>query len=376
MTKRLTTQEFIERARKVHGDKYDYSKVEYLGLKVEVCVICKKHGDFVKKPKDILRGFGCPHCNTNKYTEISLREKCISMYGDKYDFSISNYNSSSRKVHFKCNRCGTIMYKSTNSIISGTGLCKFCDGTGQVRNTTQFIIKAKSIHENKYDYSQSFYKNAHTKVCIICPTHGAFFQTPNAHLRGQGCPLCIPNVVLNDKTFRERAYETHGDKYDYSLVKFKGIFNKYPIICPEHGVFYQVAHTHLSGAGCPMCKESRGERKIANFLTTCKIDYVAQKKVPNDNIFCANKNFYVDFYIPQYDVIIEYNGEQHYIESPFFHGHQTPRNNFERQQERDMALRQYCKEHKIKLIEIPYWELDNVESILEKELNIKLKMYE
>ena len=126
MRKRLTTEEFVERAKKIHGDKYDYSKVEYINNSTEVCIICSKHGEFWQKPEKHLRGHGCAKC------------------------------------------------------------CK----TGIKSNTNDFIEKAKIVHGDKYDYSKVEYVNNHTKVCIICPIHGEFWQTPNSHLNGNGCFDC------------------------------------------------------------------------------------------------------------------------------------------------------------------------------------------
>lgn len=304
-------------------------------------------------------------------TQEEFLTKCYSLYGDKYDFSTSIYKGSNGKVYFKCNRCGTLLYKSANSIISGTGTCKFCDGSGQVRNTTQFIQKAKMVHGDKYDYSKVDYKKAHSKVEIICRVHGSFFQTPNAHLNGQGCPLCRPNVNITQDEFLKRARFMHGEKYDYSLVKFNRICEKYPIICPFHGIFYQNAHNHLSGQGCPICKDSKGEKRIAEYLLKEKVNYIAQKKIHNENLFCNNKFFYVDFYLPSFNAIIEYNGVQHYKNVPYFHEQQDSKRDYEEQKTRDYAIKVYCKEHGIRLIEIPYWDYDNIETILKKELKLK-----
>lgn len=131
-------------------------------------------------------------------------------------------------------------------------------------------------------------------------------------------------------------------------------------------MFYQEPQHHLQGSGCPLCKSSRGENVILKILNDNNITFLRQKPFVNDNIFAQRKHFVVDFYIQESNVIIEYNGIQHYEPIGRFGGKES----FIQQQERDMALRQYCKEHKIKLIEIPYWDYDNIETILNKELGI------
>jgi hypothetical protein len=132
-------------------------------------------------------------------------------------------------------------------------------------------------------------------------------------------------------------------------------------------VFVQQAHNHLQGCRCPSCKSSHGENKILLFLRNNNVLFNKEYKIPNDNLFCNRVNIFVDFYLPKNNSIIEFHGKQHYEPIKWFGGEKT----FKEQQDRDMALRQYCEEHKIKLIEIPYTEINNLEEILKKELKIK-----
>jgi 5-methylcytosine-specific restriction endonuclease McrA len=125
--------------------------------------------------------------------------------------------------------------------------------------TKQFIKRSKVIHGDKYDYSLVEYKNARTKVKIICNKHGVFEQTPHSHLRGNGCKKChynksSKNAKSNIKSFIENSIKIHNDKYDYSLVKYKNSKTKVKIICPIHGVFEQIPNAHLNGQGCKKCK--------------------------------------------------------------------------------------------------------------------------
>ena len=137
-----------------------------------------------------------------------------------------------------------------------------------MNNTEKFINKAKQIHGNKYDYSKVEYKNNRTKVCIICKEHGEFWQRPDKHiLRRQGCPHCSGNAKRDINSFIEDAQKVHGDKYDYSKSVYNGIHDKLCIICPEHGEFWQAPNDHLHGQGCPGCKgrkiwDSRGRLSV------------------------------------------------------------------------------------------------------------------
>ena len=193
-----TTEEFIQDAYCKHGDKYNYKLVDYKNSSTKVKIICPIHGIFEQRANNHLGGRGCFKCG---------------------------YISSSK-----------LQRKSKND----------------------FIKKSNKIHDNKYDYSLIDYKNSSTKVKIVCPVHGTFEQTPNHHLRGQGCKKCgYDNITdllsLSTEEFIERSKKIHGSKYDYSLVKYKNTRTKIKIICPIHGIFEQTPGNHLNGKGCKKC---------------------------------------------------------------------------------------------------------------------------
>ena len=126
----------------------------------------------------------------------------------------------------------------------------------------RFIQRANAIHNNKYDYSKVNYKDCNTKVCIICPEHGEFWQTPKQHLKGYGCKKCASALSSSKRSstkedFIERAKLVHGDKYDYSKVEYVNNSTPVCIICPTHGEFYQSPKSHLNGSGCPKCFDER-----------------------------------------------------------------------------------------------------------------------
>ena len=135
---KLTTEEFIAKAKAVHGDRYDYSKVEYVGTKTKICIICKEHGEFLQSPKKHLLGQGCIKCHHN--------------------YLAKRYSLGKEK----------------------------------------FIEKAHAVHNGFYDYSKVEYVNSHTQVQILCPLHGVFNQEPASHLQGHGCPICA-NIENGNK---------------------------------------------------------------------------------------------------------------------------------------------------------------------------------
>ena len=153
---------FIEKAKQIHNDKYDYSKVNYVNSRTKVCIICPTHGEFWQTPHNHLKGYGCAECGKEK----------------------------------------SHLSKMT---------------------TEDFIVKSKEIHGNKYDYSKACYKTCDTKVCIICPEHGEFWQTPSNHINGSGCPKCAnekrKNALLKDtKLFVDVATLVHDGKPEDEIV--------------------------------------------------------------------------------------------------------------------------------------------------------------
>jgi hypothetical protein len=184
----LTTDQFIERARAKHGDKYDYGKVVYVNSHVKVDIICKVHGIVSQLPRDHLKSQGCPECWGGKKSNTThFIEKARLKHGDLYDYSLVNYLKSSTKVKIICKEHG-VFEQTPNSHLSGRH-CAVCAGNTQLTSQV-FIKKAQTVHGDSYDYSLVNYTHSHSKVEIICKHHGIFLQTPDNHSHGKGCPDC------------------------------------------------------------------------------------------------------------------------------------------------------------------------------------------
>ena len=221
---------------------------------------------------------------------------------------------------------------------------------GKYLTESEFIEKANKKHNGKYDYSKVKYTNSRTKVCIICPEHGEFWQTPSNHLSGQGCRKC--SIIEGHKkqsnntiSFIQKANETHNGKYDYSKVEYKNNREKVCIICPEHGEFWQTPHSHLSGQGCPECNTYRNSKivqKIENELKKLNIQFEKEKTFD----WLKNKKcMYIDFFLPEYNVGIECHGIQHFKPISFFGGVHK----YNEQKNRDLLKYKLCLEHGIKI---------------------------
>lgn len=234
--------------------------------------------------------------------------------------------------------------------------------------TEEFIQKARKVHGDKYDYSLSTYTTAKQKVQIICPKHGIFEQSPDGHLRGQGCPQCKAEKTSirckkDIEVFIEEAQKVHNNKYNYSKFNYVSAHVKGIIICPEHGEFEQSPANHLAGKGCPDCaksKMSKGEAIVKNYLDKNNIAYKKQYRIKFPKEIRISEYGYIDFYLPEHNIFIEYNGAQHYIPVEHFGGEIK----LQDQQIRDEYVKWYCYLNGIRFLEIPY-NTNNIEDTIE-----------
>ena len=299
---KFTTQDFIERAKAVHGDKYDYSKVDYADIYTKVCIICKKHGEFWQSPHGHLNGRGCVKCAKEmlsvKYRLgfLEFSQKSKEIHGDKYiyDEDKINYINNKTKVCITCREHGDFWQSPVNHLI-GQGCPKCRIKNTKEKNTkafTQFLEEAKKIHGDNYEYDESSYTNSRNKMKIICPIHGPFWQIPYEHLRGAGCPTCAGNKKSDTDEFIAKSKKVHGNKYDYSKVEYVNNSTKVCIICPEHGEFWQNTGNHLQGCGCPKC----AAEKIRNFKRLSFEVFKRRANEVHNGKYIYNDNNYVDGY--------------------------------------------------------------------------------
>lgn len=253
--RRRNMKELVEQARKVHGDKYDYSMItEYKNDRIKYPIVCPEHGVFYQTFNNHIKGEqGCPYCG---------RKKCDDARRNPFEY---------------------------------------------------YVEEARKIHGDKYQYiyNKEEYKGNETKIEIICPKHGSFFQKFSNHISGkQGCPECAKEKISADKTmsteeYIEKAKRVHGDKYDYSQTVYNGPYEKIKIICPEHGIFYQSPGNHLCGNGCKKCSviESDEEINIYEFI---------KELLPHEEVINGDrkiiKPFELDIYVPSKKIAIEYDG--------------------------------------------------------------------
>jgi len=339
-TSKLTIEEFIKKSNEKHNFYYNYSLVNYHESHTKIKIICPKHGEFEQLPYVHLSGYGCKTCasNINNFVDIAK-----NIHNNKYDYSLTEYKNTFTKVKIICLKHGVFEQFPQSHLEVGCILCK------RERN---FIKNSNIIHKNKYDYSLVNYIDKYAKVKIICPEHGEFEQEPVYHIRGNGCKKCSDDrKKLNTEIFIKKAQKIHGNKYDYSLVNYISTFDKVKIICPIHGIFEQSPNDHINGKkrGCPICHESFGEKQVAKILKENNIQFERQKKFEDcKNILLLS----FDFYLPEYNCCVEYDGIQHFVPIKYFGGNKK----LKYTKINDDIKTNYCIKNEIGLIRIKYDE--------------------
>lgn len=294
---------FIQRAKEVHKDKYDYSEIEYISTKKPVKITCPIHGPFMQCPGDHLKGWGCSKCSGK--------------------------------------------HKPTRE---------------------EWIERANKKHNFKYDYSKVEYKDNKTPVCIICPEHGEFWQSPNNHMRGNGgCKEClrINKWELQHKSTEQFILDANNvfhNYYDYSKVDYYNKSTKVCIICPKHGEFWQIPSNHLSGNGCPQCK-NKNQTILYNILKDeFKNEIILYEYSPS---WLGRQHF--DIYFPNHNIAVEYDGQQHFIPIKHFGGKIT----YDKTKKRDKLKDKLAIENNCYLFRIQYnYTIDQLNQLIELIKNI------
>jgi G:T-mismatch repair DNA endonuclease (very short patch repair protein) len=244
-----TNKQIVEEFKKIHGNKYNYSKVIYENNKIPVIIVCNKHGEFKQRPNNHKNGQGCPECKKDNF-------------------------GNRRRVLKK-----------------------------------DFLLKAHRRHNGKYIYDD--YCGMSKKIKIICPTHGLFLQMAQKHVNGHGCPECSKTKKLTKEAFLKKAKTKHGiEKYDYSLItNIKNSKTHIPIICKKHGIFSQKPNNHLNGYGCPTCGNltSKMQKQLYQFLK----ENFKNKKISLEKKITLSKCKFVkaDICFDNENIIIEYYGD-------------------------------------------------------------------
>lgn len=322
--KKLTKQQVIDRAYKVHGDKYIYDKLIYVDYHTKVIIICPTHGEFLQSPAMHLCGNGCKKCANEKSAKmrsLTLEEfiKRGNEIHGQYSYDKFIYVNFDTKGIIICPIHGE--FKQTPSgHLSGMG-CNKCGNIkkGRKKFTEDgFKEEGTRVHNGKYIYGKVNYVNITTKIIIICPIHGEFLQSPWDHLKGHGCRRCGSQKTgllkaLTKEKFIKRANKIHGqyiyDKFIYVNVNTKGI-----VICPTHGEFLQDPEHHLRGYGCDKCGKNKAKEKLSGTIE----EFIEKGNLRYNGKFDYSKSIYVNC-DTKLIIICPIHGE--FLQTPWNHLH-------------------------------------------------------
>lgn len=310
------TQVFIEKAQKIWGDRFDYSKTNYTNYKTKVVIICKKHGPWNQTPSQHLNKKGCYQCGRIQSRDKLVRnkqqviKKFRMVHQNKYDYSKMEYHNAHKKICIICKNHGEFWQTPTHHQ-DGMG-CPHC-AWNPPRTQEDILLEFKRKHGNFYDYSKTIYLKKKSKVIIICPIHGQFEQTPDDHIKS-GCRRCgyiktgKAKKLTRDEVINKFKHR-HGNFYDYSKFRYEISTEKSIIICPFHGEFKQNSNSHLSGRGCPKCRppQSKTARKWLNLIKTIAPNLITWES-PGGEYRIPGTRWHADGYDPDTNTIYEYHG--------------------------------------------------------------------
>ena len=289
MRRRLTQEEFLNKCKAVHGSKFDYSKTEYTGSQNKIIIICQIHGEFEQKANDHTNGKGCLLCAQNKF------------------------------------------------------------------NQHEIIKTLEDLHPN-LDFSKVVYKNTKEKVQVSCKICNHEFTPTIGNLKNlkSGCPKCANNILKSTTKFITECKELFLDRFDYTNTNYTGSHDIISIHCNKHDIDFEIpAYQHLSCRGCDICStENNSSKAVMNIesrLKSLEIDFIREKRFEN----CKNiLPLSFDFYIPDLNLCIEYDGAQHFIPLKHWGGEESLKN----RKINDEIKNQYCKDNNINLLRLKYNE--------------------
>ena len=355
-------------------DKLDFKFIDTFikGQHTYVRYICNKHKDKGVQEKiwtSFKKTKGCPYCNGKTRTSNDFYSDVKRLLPNVY-IKENQYKDRNSRINCKCLICGYNWVTSAESLLLGHGCwnCHINKVTGKIKKTEQeYKEELYSAHPtikliSKYNGSKDKIKCECQVCCNIWETN------PHSLLNLKyGCPKCANQNISLSKRITHEEYE---QKLHIIMPHIKPI-SKYVVsdekmeyCCTLHNkTYWQLPYEALSGKnGCPICKkQSNGENSVSKFLENNNIQYISQYRFDD----CKNiRTLPFDFYLPDYNTCIEYDGELHYKAVDYFGGDEALSNT----QFRDDIKTQYCLNNNIRLIRIPYWEFNNIDKILSETL--------
>ena len=357
MPRRKTHEEFIKELQSVNPNIEILENYKY-ALEPLKCRCPKDGYEWSARPADLLRGKGCPKCAGNiKKTHGEFVEEMYSV--DPNIEILSKYEVATTRIQCKCKIDGHEWDATANNLLRGYG-CPICGGHITI-SYDEFIEKLSIINPDVEVVGD--YINCSTPVLCRCKIDGnEWYIAPSHLLGGRGCLVCCGKIKKSHEQFVRELQDINSN------ITILGKYINYETkllckcdICSHE--WYATPNNLLKYKGCPICKKSRGERMVVNYLTSNNIGYQAHIKF-DDLLGVGLRPLSYDFYIPQFNLLIEIQGKQHEMPIDYFGGEQQ----YLIQKEHDKRKYEYAKEHNINLLQIWYYDFNKIEDILKSHL--------
>lgn len=368
---RWTLERFLERAKEIHGPKFDYSFISEKhinGRESKVPIKCNQCNCSWSPSinNHINRQSGCPDCSGNVvWTLGRFLRRAKEIHGDQFDYScivdgdIVNHES---RINIKCITCSYQWSPSIDNHISARSGCPNCSGNAQW-TLCRFLVCAEKVHGNRFDYSLItgiHNMDSGSKVPIICKTC-KYKWSPmiNNHInKRSGCPSCSNKARWTIERFLSRAIRVHHDLYDYSLITSDDITSKESrilIICKTCKYKWSpTLHSHINNkTGCPVCKSSYGEKECKYILDECNLEYDREVILPE----LPNSRYDFAFVHEDHLYFLEFDGIQHFENVPHFH---KSNDEFLIRQENDRVKTSIALKRGSTIIRIDYTQVNNI----------------
>lgn len=345
---------------------------EYAGALNPISFKCKIDNHIWKsRPSSILYGHGCPVCGRKRVGD-SLRKDRHQFLNEMKQLNpnieiLGEYTSNKNKILCRCKVDNNEWYTAPSNLLNGNG-CPLCGikrrAIASKKSNEEFLLEFKELNTNIELLSE--YSDAKTKIYCKCKKcNNKWYSYPNNILKKHGCPMCAKNYKYGHETFVKKVENCQDGKDYIVLSKYNKSSEKVKFLHKKCGnIFEMVPNNFLRGTRCPYCNESKGEQKIRKFLNDNKIKYESQYSY-DDLTGIKGGLLSYDFFLNDYNILIEFQGQFH----DWTDNMQT-KEQFEKQQEHDRRKREYAKLHNINLLEIWYYDFNNIDQILERELNL------
>ena len=311
---RWTKKKFIEESNKIHNNKFGYENVEYINYSTQVTITCYVHCDFSQRPSDHLRGKGCSKCSgVYKPTFDEFVEKARLVHGDTFKYPNQEYINSHTKIKIICKQHSEFLQTPTDHL-SGYG-CKVCAGVRKKTHDEFCLEANAIHNNKYEYISNYENRNIYIDILCPIHNEIPFQQLPSVHLLGSGCPKCGDNTTrkklqMKPEIFIERANKIHNYKYLYENVVMNGVYNHVNIICKKHGEFLQKPSDHLSGCGCPKCwKANYSKQSILYLNFIALLNKINIQHAENGNEYIIDGKIKADGYCKETNTIYEYHGD-------------------------------------------------------------------